>query len=178
MNQKKNNDALSAAMDFAKLAGAKQKNFQIEDADGSKHMVTIDKWKVTEQLQFLPTFGMLFSPIIEKFTNVMFTSGRSHIPDEDDQTISGADLLSANSVFMFFQFLATEGNMDTILNDMILKNVSVSGKPATLDSFEDIDQVLLVSVEVLTFNYSRLLSGKGFTGFLNASTAISKFQQE
>lgn len=171
-------DALDAAKKFAKAVGANQKNIEIENEDGSKRVVTLKKWTVSEQLRFLPTFGMLFSPIIEKFTNVIFSaSGRSNAGDAFENEITSEALLSSNSVYMFFQFLASEGNMEAIL-ELVLKDVYVQGKDATLDSFEDIDQVLLVTVEVLKLNYGRLLSGKGFTGFLNVSTALNQFQQE
>lgn len=166
----------------------KQKNFYLETFDGdpedpntkkNKRLVTINKWSTTEQMQYLPTFGMLFAPIIEKFANILFSAGGvNQAPqnfDEDSALVS--NILSQNSVFMFFQFLSADGNIEQIFNNILLKNVSVGGKQATMNTFDDIEDLLIVITEVLKYNYGKLLEGKGFTGFLQVSSAISKFHQ-
>lgn len=145
----------------------KQKTVEI---NGKSYL--INKWTTSQQIHNLPIIGKILTPLVTLFKEEVDENGGNVAPQHAG--LNSEDL--ANAVYAMLEQIEGKGTLSVF--ELIVSNVyGPDRNKVTIDTFEDIEELLCVSVEVIKYNYGKVLSGKGFMGFLSSAGAVSQFTQ-
>ena len=121
---------------------------------------TINRWGTREQIKNMPKIGSVFAvPIAHALqAGILFRKDTLTVLTSDQYNIIPTALQ------MLFNQLEDEGTEE--LFELLLSGVKYQKASVTLDSFDDISELLEVIAKVLEVNYKSLFMGKGLMASL------------
>lgn len=121
---------------------------------------SINKWPTSSQIRKLSKIG---KTLAVPFFQVGMKAA-----------ISEEELANAlpEALYMLFQQLEDEDSIEFFSD--CLEGVWLSDREASIDDFEDFDDLLQVVAEVLVLNFGKTLEGKGFMAFQKVARKVNQ----